>query len=279
MNMLQNCQLVDIHAHFIFNVDDGASDSKEALGLLNQARELGIKHLLATPHITDLTNDQISRIIMAHFEQLQEEVERQGMGIRLYLASELFFSGKIYEWLQYPWATFNNNRKYLLFELPLLNLPDKVDDFIFQCRLEGLVPILAHPERYGYLAEDPNKLIKWFHQGCQFQMNAGSILGQFGNTVRETARRYLQADMFQFVASDAHNVNARSYEVMPKALQEVIQITGESRAISIFRDNPKRAIEGRTIERLPLQENGLQKRWFDPLAQLWKRFRSKRRKN
>lgn len=41
---------VDIHAHILPGVDDGASDWEETNEMLRRAYEQGITHIIATPH-------------------------------------------------------------------------------------------------------------------------------------------------------------------------------------------------------------------------------------
>ncbi|MBD3225529.1 MAG: hypothetical protein GF313_12440 [Caldithrix sp.] len=239
--------MIDLHSHYLSGVDDGASNSEQSLAMIAQASELGITGLLATPHATDLVDETMGNQFLERFEQTQNLVQRKNIDIRLYLGSELFFSPRIYDWLRKPWATFNNNRKYFLFELPLLDLPEKVDHFIFQCRLEGLMPIMAHPERYIFLHKKKDRIIKWREQGCLFQINAGSIIGVFGKSVQRMAMYMLKNGFVQFVASDAHNINNRSYKVLEDAhgfLQDKLSGDDLNR---LFVENPWKSIVGEDV--------------------------------
>ena len=47
---------------------------------------------------------------------------------------------------------------YTLVELPMYFIPNYADDFWYELRLKGVVPILVHPERYTELMAKPDLL-------------------------------------------------------------------------------------------------------------------------
>ncbi len=240
-------QFIDIHAHYLFGLDDGAQTLKETLAMLEQAASLHITHVLATPHATELTDDAFSAQVVQRFENVRQEAEKAGIPIQLSLGAELFFSRRLMDWLQYPWATLANNQKYLLFELPLLDLPEGVGEFIFQCRLKGITPILAHPERYLYLHKKLDKLYGYFQQGCLIQINAGSITGQFGQAVQNLALTFVKEGFVHFVASDAHETKHRSYEILIRSYEELAKFADSAFLDQLFFENPRKAIMGEVI--------------------------------
>lgn len=245
----------DIHSHFLYGVDDGSRDLRQSLGMLDQARSVGIKQLIATPHATELMNHEVSQQFLDHFNTLQQAVRKSGLDVEVYLGSELFFTERIYDWLDYPWATLNNNKKYILFEIPLYDLPDRVGDFIFQSRLQGLTPILAHPERYIYLHDKLDTLFSWYRQGCLMQMNGGSLIGQFGDTIAELTKTLLKAGLYNLAGSDAHNEEYRNYHVLRKAFDVTGEIISQEKARELFIDNTDKALHGQLIIQEPLNED------------------------
>jgi protein-tyrosine phosphatase len=241
-------RFIDLHSHFVFGLDDGARSLEESLAMLEQAAESGIEHVLATPHATELTDDRFSEQVLRQFRLVQDEARKKEIPVRLSLGAELFFSRRLMEWLRYPWATVANNQKYLLFELPLFDLPDGVGEFIFECRLKGITPILAHPERYLYLHKKLEKLYSFFQQGCLIQINAGSIVGQFGQSVQEMALRFVKANFVHFVASDAHETRQRNYKVLLRSYEELQKTVDDATLNKWFYENPAKALQGGGIE-------------------------------
>jgi len=263
---------IDIHSHVLFNVDDGSKSEAMSLKMLRQAAENKIVHLLATPHANDLTNEVQSERFFKRHNRLKQLISEHQIPLKLSLGSELFFGPGIETLLETPWATFENKRKYLLFELPLYEMPKEVEHFIFERHLEGITPILAHPERYSYLHRRPEKLVAWHHQGCLMQINAGSIIGQFGERVASVAKRMLKAGMVQFVASDAHDPEYRNYQALDLASMQMQEFLSDEEIAELVFENPRRAIEGTPIEPLEINEALLNEDW-KTFTGIWERIK------
>ena len=216
--------------------------------------------------------EQNGEKIRKHFNELSEKVLKDKLPIRIYLGSELYFNDRIYDWLHQDWSSFNNNQKYLLFELPLFDLPEGVADFIFNVKLKGITPILAHPERYIYFHKKYDVILNWYQQGCLMQMNAGSIIGQFGNEVMSMTKKMLSANFYSFVASDAHDTESRNFKVLPKAYEIALELTSLEKVENLFKINPDKAIKGKPISQTFINEELFQMRWLDRLINSIKKF-------
>ncbi len=265
---------IDLHSHYVFGLDDGAQDLQESLAMIEQAARLNIEVLLATPHATDLTDDRFSEQLMAQFNLVKAEAQKAGLPVRLEMSAEMFYSSRTLQWLKYPWGTFLNKQRYLLFELPLFDLPEGVGEFIFQCRLKNVTPILAHPERYIYLHDKIDKLFTFAQQGCLMQINAGSIVGQFGKSVEQFAFKLLKAGLAHFVASDAHETEKRNYHVLIAAREVLEKTMDEQTADRLFYENPLRALEGKEVENMVVDEQVLDTRQ-DRLNRFLRRLKQK----
>ncbi len=240
-------RFVDIHSHYLFGLDDGAPDLETSLAMIEQAARLNFKALLATPHATEMTDTAYSQQIVENFNLVRQQVQKENIPIELYLAAEMFYSPKIFDWFSLPWATFNHNKKFFLFELSLFDFPEGVGEFIFQCRLQGFVPVLAHPERYRYLHDRLETLLTFVRQGCLIQINAGSIVGQFGNATRKVAFKLIQSGAAHFVASDAHETQKRNYQTMVEAHAELSKHLTDDQLDRLFFNNPQAAIAAQSI--------------------------------
>lgn len=268
---------IDIHTHVLYGVDDGAKDRDQSQKMLEQALQQGITQLVITPHITDLSARPIIERILDHFQQLQQMVSGQKLPLQLFSGAELFYNERIFDWLIEPWATINNNGKYFLFELPLFDFPKGVSEFIFQAKLKGITPILAHPERYIYLHKNMEKLISWHQQGCLMQMNAGSLTGHFGDEVAEFSRHLLEFRFYDLVASDAHNTEVRNFKVLPKAYEIANSILPVETCQLLFSTNPGKAITGEPIHQYTLKEDLIRKNWFQQFFKNIKRIKRNQR--
>ncbi len=92
--------------------------------------------------------------------------------------------------------------EHLLVETSYVNPPFGMDDMIQSVFSVGLTPVLAHPERYRYMAKDD--YLKWKDRGVLFQSNLMSLIGVYGDTAREKCEWLLEEGMVDVVGSDLH---------------------------------------------------------------------------
>ncbi len=250
---MNNIVFADLHSHFLFGVDDGARNLKKSLRMIEHAQENNIRYMVATPHVSEVMNDEFSQLIIDNFRQLQEEVLKRDFSVKIFLASEILFNEDVFKWLDSPWSTINANKKYLLFELPFFTLPQKIDEFIFQCKMKGITPILAHPERYFYMHNKMGELLNWHSQGCLMQMDAGSIVGQFGKKVLNVSKKLAQMEFYNIVASDAHDVIGRNYQTMYDAYDKLLESLDDNYVNKLVWYNPKKIIDGEKVTPDPVK--------------------------
>ena len=76
----------------------------------------------------------------------------------------------------------------------------------------GFTPVLAHPERYLYMDAEKYENIK--EMGVKFQLNVTSLIGAYGNQVKERAEYLLNEGYYNYSGSDAHSYHAiqRAFE-------------------------------------------------------------------
>ncbi len=135
------------------------------------------------------------------------------------------------------------------------------EDFLYCLQIKGYSPIIAHPERYDFVQENPDVLMRFLEMGSLVQMNALSLTGYYGHHAIDTARIMLERNMVQFMASDAHKL--RAYEQMDKALDEAWEILGEKRFNTIMRENPIRVLGNvNYIDVNPKKEKTMKKKSF-----------------
>ena len=102
---------------------------------------------------------------------------------------------------------------------------------------KGLVPVLAHPERYFFVQQNPRMIYDWVMSGCVIQINKGSIIGRFGEDAAKTARLLVGHDLVHCVASDAHGTDVRT-PVLSEAYDAICVNFGRECAKRLFYTNP-----------------------------------------
>ena len=97
----------------------------------------------------------------------------------------------------------------MLIELPMREFDvNNVIDNLYELTLKGIIPIIAHPERYIPFIKNPSLINDFIKEGYLFQLNTGSVIGDFGKDVKRLALNYLENNVYSVVGSDAHsNVN------------------------------------------------------------------------
>ena len=100
-----------------------------------------------------------------------------------------------------------NNTKYLLFELPFHNQILGLADIIYEIKLQGYIPILAHPERYSYFQDNYNLVDELKEEGLLFQCNYSSIIGHYGKSSEKLLKYMLKKHYVDYLGTDIHHVN------------------------------------------------------------------------
>jgi protein-tyrosine phosphatase len=98
--------------------------------------------------------------------------------------------------------TFGKN--YVLVELPFQEEPRILKEALFNLVVEGYKPVLAHPERYGFMSKNKSKYEELFDSGILFQVNIYSLIGYYSEDVQKTAEWLIDHKMVSMIGSDTH---------------------------------------------------------------------------
>ncbi|MRS60837.1 histidinol-phosphatase [Larkinella terrae] len=208
---------VDIHSHLIPGIDDGVPDLETALTCLRAFEEMGYKKVITTPHILRDYYPNSSDTIRRGLDELREAIAGTDLKIEVEAAAEYLIDDHFVNLLQAKDLLSFGANNYLLVELSFANAPLNLDEIVFQIQTKGYQPILAHPERYSYLKDQSERFRKLRVQGCLFQLNLLSLVGQYGGRVQQQAKQLLDDSMVDFVGSDLHR--PRDAEKLAQFLQ------------------------------------------------------------
>ncbi|MEO6452927.1 MAG: CpsB/CapC family capsule biosynthesis tyrosine phosphatase [Ginsengibacter sp.] len=194
--------MVDMHSHVLPGIDDGAQTPEESLVLIRKMIELGIKKIIATPHVMADHYRNTSETINNSLGILKAELNKEKIEITVEAAAEYYFD-ETFENLvnQKKLMTMGNN--FTLFELPFISNPRNLIQIITKMREFEYKPILAHPERYLYLKLHDYKIIK--NHGCLLQLNTLSLAGYYGKEVKKKAEELADNHLVDFISSDMHH--------------------------------------------------------------------------
>ena len=198
--------LVDIHSHLIPNIDDGVDSIEESLQVIQAFRTLGYRKIITTPHIMSGFYDNTPENILSGLETLRKMLREAQIEIEIEAAAEYYLDETLLERLRKKEKLLTFGTGYLLFEMPFMTEPVFLEEAIFQIKTLGLQPVLAHPERYLFLHEQPHRLPEIAEKGCLFQMNLNSLTGYYSKKVKAFAEEMIAMKLVHFVGSDCHRL-------------------------------------------------------------------------
>ena len=221
--------MIDIHSHLIPNVDDGAKSPEETIELIKEAREAGITDIILTPHYIINSYEQNAETLILLKDKLQQIINSENIKVNLHIGMEVYITDNLVEILKQNKILTLAGSKYLLMELPLNTNVQYLDMVIFKLIENNIIPIIAHPERYKFVQEDPSKVRELIESGCLIQSNIGSILGIYGKKAKKTIKYLLKNDLINFIATDTHRKNT-IYHLLEKGIKKIEKITGKEKA-------------------------------------------------
>lgn len=217
-------RFIDIHSHILHGVDDGSKDIEMSIGLLETMKNEGITDVIATPHF-DANNENIEEYnekVSFALSELKDAVK--GLELpEIHLGCEVYYFrgiGKSYGIKNLTLA----GSKYLLLELPYRPIDEHiVKDLISLRDTIGVVPILAHVERYVKM-RGFKRIIKLIESGVvKTQINAISLLDSKYNRV---IKKLFNKGLVSFIATDTHSPDKRPPALAP-ALAQIEFIYGK----------------------------------------------------
>ncbi len=195
---------VDIHSHLIPGIDDGAPDVKTAIELVRNLRDLGFKKIITTPHVSELYPNTINSVLDGLI-QLKNELNTLTIDVEITVAAEYMINDVFEEMLVSNSEFLTLPQNHILVEMPHFSEPLNLHRVISLLVAKGFTPVIAHPERYRHYNGNLLQYKKLKDYGCTFQVNLLSILGYYGQTVRDCAWLLLNNRMIEFIGSDVHH--------------------------------------------------------------------------
>ncbi len=206
----QCSQWVDIHTHILPGLDDGPKTLEESANLAGYYRDLGVTHLIATPHYIPGTAWAASiPTILEKIAELQQYLQEREIYINISPGMEIAFHKRLPEQLEAKKVLPLGDSNHYLLEPSFTDATDALFPCLDTLLAQGHSIILAHPERIPALAKNIQSLVLLVGQGLKMQVNTGSLLGKFGPESQRVGRQFLDLDCVHYLASDAHGVHAR----------------------------------------------------------------------
>ena len=198
----------DIHAHFVYGVDDGAKTLQDMQAMLDEAYLSGIKVLYATSHSTPGITHFPEDIYTAHLDEAKTYCDERGYDIQLYSGAEILYTPALKNYLERaPLRTLENSDCVLMEFVPDVSFRE-IETAVTMVEEAGYTPILAHVERYSCLFSQKIYLLKKRHT-VKYQVNSGTVVKGIGFFKTRRLRHWFKKELIDYVASDMHDLKRR----------------------------------------------------------------------
>lgn len=238
--------LIDIHSHILPGIDDGSQTLEQSMQMMQCAYENGIRGIILTPHFKVQHHNASPEKITNLIEMLQKKSIEAGIKIRLYAGNEINYHSSIADLLELQKVNTMAGSSYVLVEFNPMDSFERIRDGLYKTLSYGYTPILAHVERYENVCTHLDRIEDLIDMGSYIQMNAGSVMGNFGYATKYNARKIVREHLVHFIASDAHDMDNRSPAILECA-DYISRKYGADYEKELFSTNPAHVIKNEII--------------------------------
>lgn len=239
--------MIDIHSHVIPAVDDGSANVEETFEMIKEAKNAGFTDIILTSHFLLNHYETETNELIFWKNKLQEVLDKQGININLHSGMEIYISNQMEDLIRNKRLLTLANSRYMLIELPMGSTIQYLDHVLYLLESLGIKPIIAHPERYKYVQDNPDIVQEYKDKGALIQCNYASVLGIYGNSAKKAVKKILKSGYVDFLGSDCHKQN-QIYTVIPDAVKKIKKIIGDLEFKKISTLNPQKILNNEQWE-------------------------------
>ncbi len=217
--------VIDFHTHILSGIDDGSTSLQQSIKMLQAEWAQGIEHVMLTPHFY-ADHDSPERFLKRRRRSLDElqaaMADRKDLPEIDVGAEVKFFDGiSDCEYLQ---DMAVSGTRAILIEMPMTRWTDRMlDELVGIRQKQGLVPVIAHLDRYISPFRTHGLPEKLSHLPVLVQVNAQAFIR---SSTRSMVLRLLGADRIHLLGSDCHNLQSRAPD-LSRALEIIRKKLGE----------------------------------------------------
>jgi protein-tyrosine phosphatase len=232
---------VDLHAHFLPGLDDGAKTAEVGLRMVGALAALGFGTVHATPHQRAGRFMPSREAIDSTFTSLSEAAAAANPGLTVGLAAENFWDDVFHERVSKGGLPCYPGGQAFLFELNPQLMPPRIENTLFEFRLGGRLPVMAHPERYQAIQDDPGRA-EAIGRSAAMLMDLGALDGAHGRPAMKAARKLVEEGLVHAAASDIHT--AEDQRTVAAGMAWIRKRLGANALDLLLAENPRRILAG-----------------------------------
>jgi protein-tyrosine phosphatase len=231
---------VDLHSHILPEVDDGSDGLETSLAMLRGLAALGFDKVCATPHQkAGQFMPSAAEINHAHARTLAAAAEE--LGIEIPLGAENMWDAVFHERFEAETIPSYDEGPAFLVEFQVGALPVGLFDHLFRVRMQGKLPVIAHPERYRPLWGTRDVLDR-LRAECALVVDLGAVAGYHGRREAKAARMMLKKGIAHAAASDIHNTD--DVRVAAEGIRWIEKKLGSAAVDRLLCKNPALILSG-----------------------------------
>lgn len=242
--------MIDLHSHILPGIDDGPRSFEQSVELVRAAAKNGITHMVATPHIHPGRYPNTAGSIELAFRQFLDRLRTQDeLLIQFALAAEIRVSDEVIYLAsenKLPALGYWEGDLVVLLEMPHSHIPAGLIELVSWLGQQNIRALIAHPERNKAIIRDFDQLKPLIQAGCLFQVTAGALVGQFGESARLRAEQILKRGLATVMATDTHHLQRRPPN-LAEGRHAAQKLVGEEEAWQLVQGNPAKIVGDRTF--------------------------------
>lgn len=237
--------MIDIHCHILPGIDDGAKTIEDSLKMAKEAVSEGVHKIIATPHLVRNRYENYKQTIFAKVEEVNSALEAEKINLKILPGQEPRIDGDLLAGMDKGEVISLAGTNYLFVEFPSSHVPRYSEQLFYDLQVNGLIPIIVHPERNQEIMERPDVLFQLIEKGALSQVTAASICGGFGKKIKGFSEQLIEFNLAHFIASDAHNTDTRPFR-MVEAFNQVRAKFGQDMEF-LLKENAELLVEGKNV--------------------------------
>ncbi|HRG97368.1 MAG TPA: protein tyrosine phosphatase [Polyangiaceae bacterium] len=244
---------IDLHSHWVVNVDDGARSPEESAAILRGLRQIGFSTVYATPHTRPgMFENDAAGLRAAYARTLEGLAAVPSADLpEVHLASEHYFDSLVFDRMRaggaLPYPPLPGQQalrvRPILIEFPPTAFPAQAQARFFDLRRANLAAVLAHPERYNPVWADDACLDPLIDAGASLLLDLCSLVGKYGRAAQRAAEKLVEEGAYEAACSDAHR--PEDAEVTARAIERLGALAGAGEVQRMLIDGPTKVLRGR----------------------------------
>jgi protein-tyrosine phosphatase len=247
--------MIDLHCHLLPAVDDGSRSVEQSVAVLREMARHGISAVCLTPH---RLASQLNRgLSAAHDEAYQALIAEAPPTPAIHRGLEVMLDGPLDQSVGSSRRGTLGGSRYILVEFPRMVSRAAAHKALSDVVAVGLIPVLAHPERYNCCT--PETVRAWRDLGAKMQVDATTLISSRPRGGR--ARDLITHGLGDIIAADNHGDG----RLISSGFHLLSERGGNVQAELLVTHNPGRILEDGEL--LPVPPLPLHDSW-------WRKIRS-----